>query len=114
MKRFETKTVTPEPRTTTELAEVRCFACDDPAPQPDQHGEDSWERGGWARGGYDIDKVILRHEDGSTYPHSGRDVEVVEFDCCPKCWADKILPFLLSLGDPDRHDLCDGKRYEKP
>ena len=113
MKRFETKLVTPKPKEVEELAEVRCFACDDPAPQPDEHGEDSWDRGGWASGGYDIDKVVLRREDGSIYPHSGRDIEVVEFDCCPTCWDDKILPFLRSLGEPDHYELVEGKRYER-
>src|SRR3954466_392126 len=103
--------VTPAPRETEELVEVRCFACSDLAPQPDQHGDSSWERGGWARGGYDIDRVALRHDDGSSYPHSGTDITVTEFECCPKCWAEKVLPFLLTLGEADHYAVCDGKRY---
>lgn len=111
MKRFEKKLVTPPPRETEELVEVHCFACGDPAPQPQEHGEDSWDRGGWTRGGYNIEKVVLRHEDGSHFPHSGRDIKVTEFDCCPKCWEEKVLPFLLTLGEPDRYELLEGKRY---
>lgn len=78
-------------------AGVTCDLCGDSAPQPEETSV-SYGQGAWAKGGYDVDNVAMRYDEGSNYPHSGRSVEREQFDVCPRCWAEKVVPWMLSQG----------------
>lgn len=51
----------------------------------------------WAKDYYDRSEVSLKMTEGSYYPDGGSSV-TTSFDLCPKCFKEKIVPFLNSLG----------------
>lgn len=79
MKHF--KTVEVPASTRQELDKVTCDFCGDVIAQPR----------------YNINEVKLSYANGTDYPEGG-SVEIVKFDCCPKCWNDKVQPTLENIG----------------
>jgi hypothetical protein len=47
---------------------------------------------------YDVEETTIKWESGSRYPEGGSDVEVVSFDICPKCFEDKLVPWMEAQG----------------
>jgi len=41
--------------------------------------------------------ITIRHKDGSNYPDGGNGTET-QIDLCPKCFKDKLIPWLQSQG----------------
>ena len=54
----------------------------------------------WARG-YDINEVNISRRTGSQWPEGGNG-EKIEFDICPRCMDEKVIPFLESIGAKPR------------
>jgi hypothetical protein len=79
----------------TVTVEVRCDLCGRTAPRPG-HGQ-----GTWGQYGGDVNEVTVSHRSGSSYPEGGSG-ETVEFDVCPDCFRDKLVPWLRSQGAEPR------------
>lgn len=76
-----------ETRTYQSLERTICDICGT------EEGTGHWQTGNC----YDFDDVTIHHEHGSRYP-SGGNKEELNLDICPKCFSEKILPVLRSLG----------------
>ena len=87
MRKYEEKT---EPKTYHTLVETTCDLCGTVA----KHGE-------WNSGYYEIDEteieVTVSQKDGSNYPGGGWGEEY-KIDMCPKCFKDRLVPWLISQG----------------
>lgn len=46
---------------------------------------------------FDIDEVTIKHKTGYLYPEGGQG-EYKKIDMCGKCFNQKLLPFLESIG----------------
>jgi hypothetical protein len=47
--------------------------------------------------GFEYSEVEIKASLGEIYPEGDfRDIEA--FDCCPRCWIDKVRPALIALG----------------
>lgn len=53
---------------------------------------------GWEEETYGFSEVKVSHSHGSRWPNGEGFSESVSFDLCPKCFHEKLLPFLESLG----------------
>jgi hypothetical protein len=51
----------------------------------------------WNATGYQVLESEVSLRAGSSYPEGGIG-ENIEFDICPDCFRDKLVPFLRSLG----------------
>ena len=83
MKKFERRKVEIE---RDELVEVNCDLC-----------HNITKTGDWAQGAYDVADVAVELEEGKHYPDC-RSTEVTTFDICPKCFKEKLIPWLKSQG----------------
>lgn len=52
---------------------------------------------GWAENGWDVKNVEISLDEGSNYPEYAFG-ETITYDICPKCFKEKLMPFLDSLG----------------
>lgn len=50
--------------------------------------------------------VKIEFDEGYSYPEGGR-VDKTVFDCCPRCWGEKVLPALRGLGATPRNEAWD-------
>jgi len=89
VKRYEKVTTTSEH---DKLVEMKCDIC---GAEPHFRGFDSWGASFELK---DV-KVFVRvvSEIGETYPEGGSSV-TTEFDICPKCFAEKLVPFIEGFG----------------
>lgn len=46
---------------------------------------------------YEVSEVEVKYRHGTSYPDGGF-IEITEFDICPKCFKEKLVPMLKSLG----------------
>lgn len=87
MRTYEIKTETVE-RTT--LVKTTCDLC----------GKEA-TRGGGESSFYEVNEteveVTVRQKDGRSYPDNGSGTKV-NFDICPDCFKNKLIPFLESQG----------------
>ena len=87
MRKFETTTKLVE---STNLVETTCDLCGAVAKQ-----------GNWESSVYEVNEVevevTVRRKDGVSYPEGGWGT-ALEVDICPKCFNDKLVPFLRSQG----------------
>jgi hypothetical protein len=51
----------------------------------------------WAKSTYDIAKVGVFLQVGENYPEYGSE-ETTSFDICPKCFIEKLVPFIEAFG----------------
>jgi len=51
----------------------------------------------WGESGYDVLETKVSIEEGKRYPNDGWGVETI-VDICPKCFKEKLLPWLISQG----------------
>lgn len=51
-------------------------------------------------------EVQLEHNEGSRFPDGGSGTKTI-FDCCDKCWSDKVMPALIKLGATPRTEEWD-------
>ncbi len=88
MRKFETYTQPAMEK--TRLVETTCDLCGRVA-----------SRGDWDSSNYEVAesevKVIVRQKGGTAYPEGGSGTEIV-VDVCPKCFKEKLVPFLRSQG----------------
>jgi hypothetical protein len=102
-------------RKTLDTTEVKCDLCGKVAPTPDEADSD-WGGGVWAKGSYDVQDVVVRYKFGSSYPE-GTFVDIAEFDICPDCFRDRLVPWLREQGAVGRvrdSDEYDARDSEKP
>lgn len=83
MKAFVKKQVT---STQTILEKTTCDLC----------GE-STSGDNWADGNYEHDEITIQRVSGAHYPE-GDYRETASFDICPKCWEEKLVPWMASQG----------------
>lgn len=59
------------------------------------------KRGDWESSCYEVNEVevsvTVKQKDGSSYPDGGWGEEL-QADICPKCFKEKLIPFLRSEG----------------
>lgn len=68
-----------------QLEQVQCVICDFCREKiPDTHC-------------YDVNEVTIKHREGFNYPGGGAGKQS-QYDCCPKCWTEKVAPALTALG----------------
>lgn len=48
-------------------------------------------------GQYRIDEITVMRREGSSYPEGGSGIEC-EFDLCPQCWDEKLVPWMREQG----------------
>jgi hypothetical protein len=51
----------------------------------------------WGEGNFDIAETEVRLKVGDSYPEGGAGTEI-EFDICPKCFRERLIPWLESQG----------------
>ena len=87
MRKYEPKTIT---RTDNILVETTCDLCGVVA-----------KKGGWDSSYYEVAEteieVTVRQKDGESYPDNGWG-HSYQIDICPKCFKDKLVPWLKSQG----------------
>ncbi|MFH1116876.1 MAG: hypothetical protein V1792_23415 [Pseudomonadota bacterium] len=54
-----------------------------------------------SHGCYEVDEVEVRHKTGSSYPEGGSGTEVT-VDMCGKCFDEKLVLWLRSIGAAPR------------
>lgn len=56
---------------------------------------------GWGGGSYEVNEVEIdvrvHHREGEQYPEGGDGTEYT-IDMCPRCFVDKLVPFVESFG----------------
>lgn len=52
---------------------------------------------GWNQGLYEREETEISYESGEVYPEGG-STEVISYDICPKCFKEKLMPWLESQG----------------
>ncbi len=55
---------------------------------------------------YEFTEVTLQCDEGTRYPEGGSGEKTI-FDCCAKCWGDKVMPALRALGGEPRTEEWD-------
>ena len=87
MRTYKTETIT---REHTYIDRVHCDLCG----AVGREGE-------WASGIYEVNQtileVIVHQKDGASYPSGGWGTEYV-VDLCPKCFLERLVPWLNSQG----------------
>jgi hypothetical protein len=72
-----------------------CDLCHAKSPNPD-----GWENN-WIKGDYTLEEteltIAVRHKDGYSCPDGGNGTEY-EIDLCPKCFKERLIPWLKSQG----------------
>lgn len=58
---------------------------------------DGATRYNWATGQFDIERTTVSSESGTVFPEGG-STDVIDVDICPRCFTDKLLPWLQSQG----------------
>lgn len=46
----------------------------------------------------DLNEITLRHYEEKHDGYESLATKELTVDCCPACWAEKVLPFLRSVG----------------
>lgn len=87
MREYETKKVTSE---VTRLAKMSCDLCGAVAKGPER----GWDADYYAD---DETEVEIRHKKGSAYPEGSSGTRYT-FDVCPKCFHEKLIPWMESQG----------------
>lgn len=54
-------------------------------------------KNGWKDGWYDAHESEISMKTGFNYPEGGSGVTLT-FDICPKCFTDKLIPWVKSFG----------------
>jgi len=51
----------------------------------------------WTEGAYEIKETVISMEIGKRFPEGGSS-EMTSFDICPKCFVEKLIPWIASQG----------------
>lgn len=51
----------------------------------------------WGGSSFDIERTSVSYESGQVYPEGG-STELISYDICPKCFMNKLVPWLESQG----------------
>ena len=51
----------------------------------------------WGGSLYDVKRTEVSYESGEVYPEGG-STELISYDICPKCFMEKLVPWLESQG----------------
>jgi len=102
IKKETIKTVIPAQEISKEKVVTQCDICDK---------EVNWKiddsKGNWGEEySHEIDFVVMKHRKGDCF-YIDVDVTETEFDICPKCWEEHILPLMKSLGAKPREEEKD-------
>ena len=79
------------------IAGVRCDLCGRTA-------KGAWRQ--WTRGSFDVNEVEISFRDGSQYPEGGSGTKT-EFDICPTCFKEKLVPWFTTQGAQPRVENWD-------
>lgn len=60
----------------------------------------------WDKGSYERHRVDVSYEFGEVYPECG-STETIVYDICPKCFEEKLIPWLKSQGAEYRTEKTD-------
>ena len=64
----------------------------------------------WDGGLYEVNtttlKVVAQHTEGTQYPEGG-DGEAINIDLCPKCFRERLVPWLKSEGANIKYEEWD-------
>lgn len=83
MKKYEKLIIPASERDT--LVETTCDLCGDAT------------QTGWRRGQFDAAETEVRMRTGESYPDNGGGDDTT-IDICPKCFAEKLIPWVKSQG----------------
>lgn len=83
-------------RETEELDSITCDLCGKVA----KHGY--WGSSCWDVNEVEVE-VTVRQKDGQSFPEGGSGT-CFEVDLCPQCFKEKLVPWLISQGCPDKTD----------
>jgi len=72
------------------LAETKCDLCGAIAK------DGNWDSSYWSINTVDVE-IKIQQREGSEYPDGGSGTEI-KVDLCPKCFKEKLVPFLRSNG----------------
>lgn len=64
------------------------------------------DAGNWGGDRYGVDRVTITLEEGNRYPEGGT-ITTTLVDLCPKCFRDKLLPWLQGQGGQARERETD-------
>lgn len=84
----EYKTIEIPNTTRTTLDKVICDVCG-----AETGGDSNWAKSNY----YKFDEVTIERRYGERYPEGSSTTEQ-EYDICPECFEQKIVPFLKGLG----------------
>ena len=76
--------------------EIRCDLCGFVETSPGERPER--EEASWSRKPFYDEGVTVSCAKGSSDPDGGSDHEVTRFDICPKCFRERLMPWLISQG----------------
>lgn len=54
--------------------------------------------------GYNVDQAAIHCETGTNYGSDGKNVDVIEFDCCTECFVKHVVPAMEALGFKARRE----------
>lgn len=60
-------------------------------------GKKSHDGRNWSKDYYGVEEVTLLRKTGESYPDCGTTKDW-SFDLCPKCWDDKLVPWMKAQG----------------
>jgi hypothetical protein len=79
----------------TKTIAVKCDLCGYVDKRADHDGDGTihW----WGGSSYDEEQITISRLHGSAFPE-GASLERESFDCCAKCWEEKIKPLFAAAG----------------
>lgn len=93
-------TIQHEQRTVTKIVEETVSVTCDLCKQVYENARDVLAGIEWADTRYEIDNTCVQASEGSSYPDGGNEVHTI-YHICPKCFREKLVPWLTSQGvDP--------------
>lgn len=88
MKKYEKRTTT---RTDRYLVEVTCDLCGVTSGDSSAYPGHNWG------GRYELEETCVQYREGTNYPEGGSDT-TISCDICPKCFTEKLVPWLEAQG----------------
>lgn len=88
-----TKEVEVPAKIETQIDHIKCELCTNTTDEPRNWGD----RNGSARSSYDVNETTVELRTGYSVPDGG-DIKSQVIDICPKCFVEKLIPWIKSQG----------------